>query len=362
MIESIEIKNFRCFKDTKIAKFGLVNLFGGLNNAGKTALLEAICLTESPHAHNVMFLHRVIRKEEMAFIKEKPKNAWDNLFYAQNKEQEILICTTNNSDTSKTFLNCDEEVDELIKFTNDENDDDFIQMHSMLSNRDSIKSALHLKILKNEIEQYSSILVANKDGIVVKNSSGITINNADFIPASLNLSTSSLAEEYEKARYEEKNDILLEAFQLIDKTIEKIETFTIGKPLIYLKRKNEGKMPLGLFGDAMNKIANIILTIVNNPKATILIDEVENGIHYTNQEKLWKMLFKLAIEFDVQIFSTSHSLEMIKAFAKVAKQFPKEAAYFEMARSQKTGLIKGIRHDVNTLAFELDRNMTIRGE
>ena len=44
MIETIVIKNFRCFKDTKIAKFAQVNLFGGLNNAGKTALLEVIHL------------------------------------------------------------------------------------------------------------------------------------------------------------------------------------------------------------------------------------------------------------------------------------------------------------------------------
>ena len=54
MIKSIEIKNFRCFKDTKITHFGLVNLFGGMNNAGKTALLEAVYLTESPNSSSIM--------------------------------------------------------------------------------------------------------------------------------------------------------------------------------------------------------------------------------------------------------------------------------------------------------------------
>ena len=42
MIEQISIKNFRCYHDTTIKGFKRVNLIGGLNNSGKTVLLEAI--------------------------------------------------------------------------------------------------------------------------------------------------------------------------------------------------------------------------------------------------------------------------------------------------------------------------------
>lgn len=362
MIKSIEIKNFRCFKDTKVTNFGLVNLFGGMNNAGKTALLEAIYLTESPNSSSIMFLHRVVRKEEPAFIKEKPKNAWDNLFFQQNKEQEISLTNINTEEKKSTvILCCDEEVDDLINYIDQDSEDDEInQIHSALSEKDSIKSALHLKA--NNDKEYTSILVASKSGIVGRGSSGLKIDNAYFIPASLSLSASSLAKEYEIARFDGKGDLLLDAFQLIDKTIEEIEVFTIGKPMIYLKRKNENKMPIGLFGDAINKIANFILNIINNPNSIILIDEIENGIHHTNQEELWKMLFDLAMKYNVQIFSTTHSYEMLKAFSKVGQTFLKQAAYFEMIRSPKNDLIKGIKHDLDTLLFELDRNIAIRGE
>mgnify|MGYP006193319713 FL=1 len=44
MIKDIEISNFRCFEHTKIEGFERVNLIGGKNNSGKTALLEAIFL------------------------------------------------------------------------------------------------------------------------------------------------------------------------------------------------------------------------------------------------------------------------------------------------------------------------------
>ncbi|BAQ62287.1 hypothetical protein GM3708_2693 [Geminocystis sp. NIES-3708] len=49
MLLDIQIKNFRCFEDTKIEGFQRVNLIGGKNNSGKTALLEAIYIYHQNH-------------------------------------------------------------------------------------------------------------------------------------------------------------------------------------------------------------------------------------------------------------------------------------------------------------------------
>lgn len=61
MLIDIEIRNFRCFEETKISGFERVNLIGGKNNSGKTALLEALLLNNSPRPANVM-LSRRLRK------------------------------------------------------------------------------------------------------------------------------------------------------------------------------------------------------------------------------------------------------------------------------------------------------------
>ena len=47
MLESFRVQNYRLFKDLKIKKLGQVNLIAGKNNTGKTALLEAIAISES---------------------------------------------------------------------------------------------------------------------------------------------------------------------------------------------------------------------------------------------------------------------------------------------------------------------------
>ena len=88
--------------------------------------------------------------------------------------------------------------------------------------------------------------------------------------------------------------------------------------------------------------------MVNAENSVFFIDEIENGIHYQNQREFWRSLFELAIELDVQIFATTHSLEMMQAFADVGlKSYADEGAYFELARNDKTNQIVAIKRDLD---------------
>lgn len=42
MLDSLHIKNFRCFEDLTIEPLGRINLIVGKNNTGKSTLLEAM--------------------------------------------------------------------------------------------------------------------------------------------------------------------------------------------------------------------------------------------------------------------------------------------------------------------------------
>jgi len=56
MINKIAISNFRCYQNSEIEGFKKINLIGGLNNVGKTVLLEAILLNSAPTFNNIIFL------------------------------------------------------------------------------------------------------------------------------------------------------------------------------------------------------------------------------------------------------------------------------------------------------------------
>ena len=175
----------------------------------------------------------------------------------------------------------------------------------------------------------------------------------------------SLAQWYDEMKRKGHGHKLLSAFQLIEPTIESIEILNLQYPAIHLTRKSE-RMPLSLsyFGDAMVKIAAYTIALINNPNTIWLLDEVENGIHYTNQPKFWSWLFDLATEFDVQIFATTHSREMIEAYAQttIEKGMEEEAGYYELYRSTTTNQVKNHQIAVDTIPFKLERNKPIRGE
>jgi AAA15 family ATPase/GTPase len=56
MFKDIKIQNFRCFENTEIQGFERINLIGGKNNAGKSALLETLLILALPRPQSLIAL------------------------------------------------------------------------------------------------------------------------------------------------------------------------------------------------------------------------------------------------------------------------------------------------------------------
>ncbi len=113
-------------------------------------------------------------------------------------------------------------------------------------------------------------------------------------------------------------------------------------------------------GDGINRILTIVLALVHSKKGYLLIDEFENGLHYTVQEDLWKMIFKLAKELNVQVFATTHSDDCIHAFESVLndEDNQKEGQYFRLERFGE--IIKPIFYSASELEVAADQNIETR--
>src|SRR5260370_27928717 len=87
ILNSLEIRNFRAFRDLKIEHLGRVNLLVGKNNVGKTCLLEAIQLYAS-RAATPTFIWEIMRTRQE--VKQRIVNvrymlaALKYLFYGRN--------------------------------------------------------------------------------------------------------------------------------------------------------------------------------------------------------------------------------------------------------------------------------------
>jgi AAA15 family ATPase/GTPase len=76
-------------------------------------------------------------------------------------------------------------------------------------------------------------------------------------------------------------------------------------------------LPLQSMGDGINRILSIILALIHSEKGFLLIDEFENGLHHSVQEKLWEIIFELSNILDIQVFATTHSEDCIAGFESV---------------------------------------------
>ncbi len=385
MIKEIEIENFRCFDHTKISGFERVNLIGGKNNSGKTALLEALLINHIPS--NIIQV-RHIRNEPNELEKIKFESIWNNLFLNREINKSIKITAINEHNIQK---NIDITVLESIPSELFE-DINFKQIATSTLESKRITSILKVQIFMNskESEQYfhfdvlrdfykkqmySPFMIVATDESFLKTtlkSRSIAYLNSQFngikdmpiITSSLKLTHENLVEEYDIARFKNQESEVLKAFQIIDQSIESIESFSAIEPVLFITKSGKTRLPLYLFGDALNRIASIILKLVNNNFSILFIDEIENGIHYSNQKEFWLNLFKLSKQFDVQVFATTHSLEMIQAFADVglSEVYKNQGAYFEMARHYKTNQIIGIKRELDTLDYAIEHGKGVRGE
>ena len=330
MIDSIKIEGFRCFNETELSGFRRLNLFGGKNNAGKTSLLEAIYLGLT---NNKIKVRQMRSQHEMAEI-DKDKDSNTYLHYAGHTEKPFFVTLMTSKpakykfkfDVNNSFGNLDNEIADFFG-------EDSLDLETFLGN--------------NKV-------------------SFILAKNTQF-PFDYNLS-----KQFNEADRRGESDEILNSIKLIDNSIEELKTYS-DREDIFLRRKGEKhRLPLPYFGDALQKMMRYAITAATlhsengskDIKKYLLIDEIENGLHYTVHDEFWEMLFKLAIGYDIQIFAATHSREMIEAFNRIAQKdnFKGEAAYFELFKHVKTGEIAGHIIESDVLDYKLKNNKSLRGE
>lgn len=360
MITEISIDGFRCFNHTHIKGFEQVNLLGGKNNSGKTALLEAIMLACQPNEITLAFLRDTLRKESQQLIAAMPNKVWDNLFYQQQDKEIKIIIISNNKEYRLNLAKKKNESNILLVSFNDKPAYPNTKQYMIIfNNHTKQKYEMQVGILIQNIPTEYTPIIDNDQYL----SRPFIYKNVETL-FNLPIPNTKLAAKYNELELNSQDDLFLQALNTIDESIDKIKISIIGENILYARRKGENQfLPLTLFGDAINSVAKLIFAILDAKDGILLIDEIENGIHYSNHSKVWTLLFKLAKQHNVQVFATTHSREMIEAFAKTSINNEQcSSAYFEMARHAKTNEIIGTKLLPDVLTYRLNVDKPLRGE
>jgi len=317
-IKNIKIKNFKCFEDFKAEGFGRVNLIGGKNNVGKTAFMEAVCInvyTTDVDTFYTTLMYVTYVREKLEYI-NKLFTQKDDISFFENIKQY-------SSETNRNNLNY-----ELIK------------EHGIKQYKFKINDSEN--IINSQNFSYERIL---KTSILFIDGKGFTNKHLKKIYAQVQKQN----KENDLNKFIIEFDSTVESFKIIDD----IPECKLIHELNYRR--------LSEFGDGLRSYISFISALYSCKDSYLFIDEVENGIHYTNLDKLWEIILTVSKEQNVQVFATTHSKECIESYARVAKRLgDEEIVFIELGRN-KLGKLDSIVFNSERFHRYMELGNEVRG-
>jgi predicted ATPase len=101
--------------------------------------------------------------------------------------------------------------------------------------------------------------------------------------------------------------------QHVEEGVEDIELVNTDGRFI-VQHRTDDPLDLSSYGEGMQRIFQIGLLFAAHARGVVLIDEFENALHTHVLTDFSRMVQDLAVRFDVQVFLTTHSDEALRAF------------------------------------------------
>ena len=344
MIDNLSVTHYRGLKIANVEDCRRINVFFGRNNCGKTTLLEAFFLLAGqsnpvlPFNVNAFRGYKTLHSESDVRIN----------FYNLDTSTPIVISSSGTTDRKLTIT--------LLKSLSDTMD---------------IQSIVDVN--SRAVEKYFGLKLVFDGG----KSSELIVNDGESGHAKLNMAdqydetivaellhprmvvSENAARKLTKLIADKQKDRVLSVMQLIDK---KVEDVIVANDTIMVDVGADHFLPIHVMGDGMVKILLNLLTIYECAGGIALIDEVDNGLHYSMMEQMWNVMIKAAVENDVQLFVSTHSIDSIKGLNAVLEYGEYDrgcVSAYKLVKSMDD-VQTALRYDADTLNYMINQEIEIR--
>jgi len=308
---------------------GRINLLVGTNNSGKTSILEVVSMLES--AGDLTRLWNILWRRGERSIRTLPpleKNPaprvfseadLGHIFHGHEIHSGTRLSIRAKNESPEKFLEL--EVRELSasetidpQFIDDNDESPLPRMALHMTGNPS--PAIPLVVLSRSFGIPSGQLRRAKRPQAKLQFISTGSSSADEVTAAWN--TISL-------KPEEK--LVLQALQALDSNIQGIalqartphQFFGPGDRggFIVKLKSVEQPVPIGSMGDGIWRMLALSIAIAQSKGGTLLVDEIDTGLHYTVMSKMWNLIYNAAKEFNVQVFATTHSYDCVYSLAQI---------------------------------------------
>jgi len=338
-MKSLEVSNFKAFKKITIPKLGMINLIVGKNNSGKSSILEALMVYASGGSettlrdislnHDEKYRQREVHfrrseevldtnielDQELNFNESYP---YEHLFYGRifNKNQikigevgdDANALTINYSKKSKATTNKQQELFEALRNLN-------------LSIPEPQSSGVNILEVKKGRYKHEIPLDDTSRGLGMFDSDERSRSKFNYVETSFD-SMDELGLLWDKITLTDYENTIISALRLIEPTITDLRFVSkfdrVNRRTAIIRLEDGTIFPIRSMGDGIVRIMDLILNLYSARDGFFLVDEFDNGLHFSVQKPLWEIIFYLSKRLNVQIFATTHSWDCIQSFTEVA--------------------------------------------
>ncbi len=319
---TLEVENFKGIREMKLEGLGMVNVFVGGNNVGKTSVLQA--LTIGHHGRfNFEYIETMVKGLNIPNMDNGEGLTNEKFIFYSNAILDGLITygflskneipNKNPQDPKEDWFKELKEYKELFSYKSQKNaykmeltstgDNStysyFRNLPSPLFSSGDYCKELPLNInFSWAVWREPKLLLMYRDNMSYINST--FFKDANYI---------KLFEQVQTNKKSRKELIL--ALQKIEPKL--IDIRRSEEKLLLDLIDFEDSLPMSIEGEGFSKLLILFCKMKEFKSKALFIDEIENGFHYSVQEDMWRMILTAAKEDGTQFFFTTHSYEVLES-------------------------------------------------
>ena len=346
MFEKLQIRNYRIFNEFKISQLHRINLIAGSNNSGKTSLLEAIFLLTGGGNVHVLLNAPIVRVDPG--VRVIGDTFFKPIFTELDTSQTIEISGQHvtHGNLALTIVWGQEQPSEV-----------HLDYTAGTANTELPKElSLAFRFQGPSGIEAKSRIFAEGTEIKIEGLGYKVPFNATFLQSKSQNSQED-ALRLSRLRKEKRAYLVLEALREIEPRLLSIEeNSSSGIPMIWGDIGLSELVPLSIMGEGMIHLARLVLAVSDASDGIVLLDEIENGFHYSVLPSVWRLIESAANQFNTQVFATTHSLECVRAAHESLSE--NDFRLHRLEASEKGN--RCITYDPDTIAAALDFNLEVR--
>ena len=373
MLGSLQLENYRRFKEYKLSGLRRINLLVGKNNSGKTSVLEVVNLLASPGDARVLYRIAQQRGEVVYDTEDRDprRSSYTDLSHFFHGHQFDI--------KSNFVIQSDEEFGKLeVSVVGLEEMREDNQKYLFEDSGTPAAFGLAIKIgregqpgmrtgptlpvteegvlsLDLPLRFYRTSRVRNDDGLV------------QFISQD-SLDRSSMSEMWDMVATEGNEQDVVGAMKILDGNLNSIVFLSSrSSPNRYVPSDGillgfegvRGRLPLGTYGEGMRRMLALALSLARTQNGILLIDEIDTGLHYSIMGDMWRLVAQTAQRHNIQVFATTHSFDCVRGLDWLCRNHPELGEEVSLQKIEPE-LSTAVAFDAEQIKISVEQDIEVR--